>query len=297
MLRAMHAPTSPVPPVDLESYVPAAITVVRRSSGWPGMFLQERRGDSGAVNYPAGIRQHVVYLWLKPLAGEIIAAGGTHAIRYAAGEARFTPAGQPMAFRWSGEVHVLMLGLEPWFFERVAAELGAQVALPNRTSTAKLPADHPVMSLLRQLAGELDATSGSALMADGLGRAIAVQLLRRFQALPAAKTIPPAPPTAVLRAVALMRQRLAEPLSLDDLAASAGLSPFHFARQFKVATGHPPHEYHVRLRVDRAQELLRQHGRAWTMAAVAQEVGFSDQSHLARHFRRVVGVTPGEFLA
>ena len=75
---AMHAPTSPLPPVDLEIYVPAAITVVRRSSGWPGMFLQERRGDSGAVNYPAGIRQHVVHLWLTPLAGEIIAAGATH---------------------------------------------------------------------------------------------------------------------------------------------------------------------------------------------------------------------------
>lgn len=107
MLRSMHAPTSPVPPVDLESYVPAAITVVRRSSGWPGMFLQERRGDSGAVNYPAGIRQHVVYLWLKPLAGEIIAAGGTHAIRYAAGEARFTPA--PVASK------VDDTGEDPWW--------------------------------------------------------------------------------------------------------------------------------------------------------------------------------------
>jgi len=93
-----------------------------------------------------------------------------------------------------------------------------------------------------------------------------------------------------------MRRRLAEPLTIDELAAAAGLSRFHFARQFKAATGHPPHEYLVRLRVDRAQELLRQHGRAWNFAAVAHEVGFSDQSHLTRQFKRVVGVTPGEFV-
>ena len=75
----------------------------------------------------------------------------------------------------------------------------------------------------------------------------------------------------------------------------AGLSPFHFARQFKEATGHPPHDYLVRLRVDRARELILRHGRDWTMATVAAESGFADQSHLARHFKRVLGVTPGVF--
>jgi transcriptional regulator GlxA family with amidase domain len=104
-----------------------------------------------------------------------------------------------------------------------------------------------------------------------------------------------APPVAVLRAVELMRRRLASPLSLEELAESAGLSPFHFARQFKTATGHPPHDYLVRLRVDRAQELIRHHGREWTMAAIAQETGFADQSHMARHFKRVLGVSPREF--
>jgi len=45
-------------------------------------------------------------------------------VRYRAGEARFTPAGQRVAFRWKGEVRVLMLGFQPWLFERIAAELG-----------------------------------------------------------------------------------------------------------------------------------------------------------------------------
>ena len=54
-----------------------------------------------------------------------------------------------------------------------------------------------------------------------------------------------------------MRFALTDTLALEELAEVAGLSPFHFARQFKTATGHPPHDYLIRLRVDRAQELIR----------------------------------------
>jgi len=293
-------PMPRIPPVDLETYVPISITVVRRSSGWPGLFLQERRGGStsgsGSVNYPGGLRQHVLYWFLKPLRQEIITPGGTRAVQYAAGESRFTPAGPPVAFRWTGDVHLVVVGFQPWFFERVAAELGMPAGLPVATNNAKLPAPHPVAGLLRALVAELENHPGAGLVAEGIGRAIAVQLLREFGQLPAARPSGAAPPAAVLRAVALMRRRLTEPLTLGEIAAAAGLSPFHFARQFKAATGHPPHEYLVRLRVDRAQELLRRHGGQWTMAAIAQECGFSDQSHLARHFKRVLGVTPGEFL-
>ncbi|HAB15414.1 MAG TPA: AraC family transcriptional regulator [Verrucomicrobiota bacterium] len=292
----MSEPASKLPPTDMETYVPAAITVVRRSRGWPGIFLQERRGKSGAVNYPSGIRQHILYLWLRALDGELVTEQGRNSMHYAAGEARFTPAGPPVAFRWHGDVHVLMLGFEGWFLERVAAELGCAINLPGAINTATLPAIHPAATLVRQLAQELEAGPGSSVVADGIARAVAVLLLRQFQRLPPVKSPPAAPPAAVLRAVTLMRRRLADSLSLDELAKAAALSPFHFSRQFKTATGHPPHEYLIRLRVDRAQELLRQHGRTWNMAAVAREVGFSDQSHLARHFKRVLGITPSEFV-
>lgn len=293
----MSDPRSKVPPVDVETYVPTAITVVRRSRGWPGLFLQERRGKSGSVHYPAGIRQHMLYLWLRPLSAELVAGGTRHVLQYAEGEARFTPAGLPVAFRWHGDVHVLMLGFERWYLERVSAELGCPVDLPTQVNTATLPASHPANLLVRQLAAELDTQPGSTLVADGLARAIAVLLLRHFQNLPPVKAEPAAPPAAVLRAVTFMRRHLADSLSLGQIAAASGLSPFHFSRQFKAATGHPPHEYLIRLRIDRAQELLRQHGRSWNMAAIAREVGFSDQSHLARHFKRVLGITPGEFIS
>jgi len=110
-----------LPPVDMETYVPAAITVVRRSVGWPGILVHERRGKSGQVNYPGGIRQHVFYWFLKPLRSDVLIDGKTDTVRYQAGDGRFTPAGQPVAFRWTGEVRVLMLGFQPWFFERSGA--------------------------------------------------------------------------------------------------------------------------------------------------------------------------------
>lgn len=284
-----------LPPVDMETYVPAAITVVRRSVGWPGIIVHERRGKSGTVDYPGGIRQHVLYCFLEPLRSDVFLAGQKETVHYKAGDCRFTPAGRPVAFRWTGEVRVLMLGFQPWFFERVAAELGTSAALPAEINTRKLANGHPVSVLMQQLYQELEAAAGAGVAAEGLARAIAVQILREFDHIRGTKPAPAAPPLAVLRVVELMRARLADSLALEELAEVAGLSPFHFARQFKTATGHPPHDYLIRLRVDRAQELIRQHSREWTMAAIAHECGFADQSHMARHFKRVLGVSPGEF--
>jgi AraC family transcriptional regulator len=148
---------------------------------------------------------------------------------------------------------------------------------------------------MQQLFHELDAPAGAALAAEGLARAIAVQVLREFDHIRVTRPASAAPPVAVLKVVDYMRQRLTDTLALEEIAEVAGLSPFHFARQFKTATGHPPHDYLIRLRVDRAQELIHQHSREWTMAAIANECGFADQSHMARHFKRVLGVSPGEF--
>ena len=107
-------PAAPLPLIDVETYVPADITVVRRSS-WPGLFLQERRGSSGEVHYPGGIRQYVFYCFLKPLRSDVITDGGHGKVAYRAGEGRLTPANSPVGFRWTGQVQVLMLGFEPWF--------------------------------------------------------------------------------------------------------------------------------------------------------------------------------------
>ena len=82
--------------------------------------------------------------------------------------------------------------------------------------------------------------------------------------------------------------------SLGRMAAVARLSPYHFARQFTAATGLPPHRYVIARRVERAKQLL-QGGDDFSLAEVAARAGFSDQSQFCRHFKRLVGVTPGRF--
>src|SRR5262249_37735707 len=66
---------------------------------------------------------------------------------------------------------------------------------------------------------------------------------------------------------------------------------YHFSRQFKVATGQPPHQYVIARRVERAQQLLQQ-DRDLSLAEIAACAGFSEQSHFSHHFKRLIGVTP-----
>jgi AraC family transcriptional regulator len=81
---------------------------------------------------------------------------------------------------------------------------------------------------------------------------------------------------------------------MKQLAAVARLSPYHFARQFKAAAGLPPHQYVIARRVERARQLL-QARTDLSLAEVAACAGFSDQSWFGHHFKRLVGVTPGQF--
>lgn len=85
---------------------------------------------------------------------------------------------------------------------------------------------------------------------------------------------------------------LTEQVSLDDLAQAVGLSPFHAARVFARSTGMPPHAWRTQLRLNRSLDLLRG-GMSVADAAIA--VGFADQSHYTRHFRRAFGCPPGRW--
>jgi len=81
---------------------------------------------------------------------------------------------------------------------------------------------------------------------------------------------------------------------LGELAELAGLSPHHFSRVFKAATGLPPHRYQLQQAVERAKTLLC--GGA-SICQAALEAGFADQSHFSRRFREFTGATPRQYLA
>lgn len=87
-----------------------------------------------------------------------------------------------------------------------------------------------------------------------------------------------------------IRENWQKNLTLQELANVSGLSQFHFLRSFGQAFGLPPHAYQLRLKIERARVLL-----AKGMPPDQLELGFADQSHLIRHFKRAIGVTPGRY--
>ena len=126
--------------------------------------------------------------------------------------------------------------------------------------------------------------------ADRLSLEVALaEAVASFAALGGASPLTSRP---VRRAMAYLRERLAEPVTLDDLAAHAGLDKFHLCRAFRAQIGMPPHAYLTHLRIQRACGLLREGVRA---SELAPRVGLYDQSQLTRHFRRIVGTTPARY--
>ena len=103
----------------------------------------------------------------------------------------------------------------------------------------------------------------------------------------------PLRPRAVRQAIEYIHAHLAESVHLEDIAGAVGLSVFHFSRTFRHATGLAPHRYLVQARVDRVKVLLIESGQS--LAAIAEEAGFTDQSHMSKVFKRLAGTTPKHF--
>lgn len=121
---------------------------------------------------------------------------------------------------------------------------------------------------------------------------LAVHLLKHYSATQKTKREwkGDLPKYKLRRVIDYIQAYLERDLSLNDLATLAQMSPHHFARLFKQSTGFTPHQYVIHSRVERAKQLLLQ-GKL-TIAQVAYAVGFAHQSHLNRHFKRWLGVTP-----
>ena len=121
---------------------------------------------------------------------------------------------------------------------------------------------------------------------------VLVQLIRRH-AHPAPEIYGLGPERrSVMRIRDYLEAHYADNPSIQDLAGTASLSPYHLIRVFQQATGLPPHAYLNQVRVRHARDLLAQ-GRSIAEAAYA--TGFADQSHLTRRFKHILGVTPGQY--
>ncbi|HEY0009208.1 MAG TPA: AraC family transcriptional regulator [Tepidisphaeraceae bacterium] len=204
-------------------------------------------------------------------------------------------------WRWQGVFESTQFQVLPALLAKVAQEAfdldPARVHFPARYYDRSSPA---VVDTLKALRGELLVGGpGRRLCAESLANVLVVQLIRQMANGPSTRELARKPggrlARPALRAVEeYIDAHLNQNFALDDLAAVAHLSAFHFARLFKQATGLPPHQFVIHQRVERAKRLITA-GRL-SLAQVAVEVGFSDQTQLTRHFKRLVGVTPSRFV-
>ncbi|WP_187281252.1 AraC family transcriptional regulator [Nonomuraea sp. C10] len=171
-------------------------------------------------------------------------------------------------------------------------EVAAELGLPKGTPyfPEQVVRDPEVAALMAR--AHQATERGDDLAASTLTRTLFGRLLARYAVPRPAVTLSPEGRRAVRQAMEVLHDRLTDPPALDDLARMVGARPFPLLRAFKAATGLPPHAYLNSLRVRQARHLLRSGVRP---ADVAAEVGFTDQAHLNRHFKRVVGVPPAAY--
>jgi AraC family transcriptional regulator len=191
---------------------------------------------------------------------------------------------------------LLQIYLEPGLVARVAAE--AFNLDPARLTVP--PLDGLDLPHLRAAMWAVDAelTAGAAggpLAAESLANLLAVHLLRHVLAArqPARRRDGTLSRAKLHSVVEYIEEHLDACPTLGQMAAVARLNSYHFARQFKTATGVPPHQYVIMRRVERARQLF-QGGSDPSQAEVAACASFSDQSQFCHHFKRMLGLTPGQ---
>jgi AraC family transcriptional regulator len=282
----------------LRQIIPFGPVAASDRLGWVGLqAARYRAAPASELNPPAIAHPRLVLFSRPPEELDLRYEGVKRHVPPPAGSIMLVPAGSPARWRWSGRFDWLHISLEPGLVGRVGAE--AFGLDPARLTVP--PLDGLDLPHLRAAMGAVDAeltASGARgrLAAESLANVLAVHLIRHVLA-------PRRPergrdgtlPRGRLRAVVeYIEEHLDAGPSLGQMAAVARLSAYHFARQFKTATGLPPHEYVIARRVERAKHLL-QAGTGLSLAEVAACAGFSDQSQFCRHFKRLVGVTPGQF--
>jgi AraC family transcriptional regulator len=176
----------------------------------------------------------------------------------------------------------------------------AGTQLPDSPTNYGQSSDQVIRSLSRAL--ETVELEYDELCADALRRAIAARLAGLRPEIRTATHCGEADNRRPIRALQKWRLRrvieyvdanLSSKVSLLDLAAVAGLSRMHFASQFRVATGLRPHEFLLRRRIRRSEELLR--SSTISIVEIALAVGFQTQAHFTTVFKRFVGCTPREW--
>jgi len=287
-----------VDPLDLVGHFPGEPFAVSDRVRWAGLRAFRYRDQPPNESSQPALTHHSLVLFLHtPKELELQCEGVNRVVPPRVGSVLLVPAGQSSWWRWGSHSDSLHVFLDPGLVARVAAE--AFEFDPARATVPPLDGLYlpPLRSAMLAVNDELaTAAGGGRLAIESLANLLAVHLIRSTSGpgLPVRRTEGALPRTKLRAVVEYIEEHLDADLTLERMAAAAHLSPYHFARQFKVATGTPPHRYVLERRIERAQRLLERGGE-FSLAEIAMRAGFSDQSHFTHHFKRVVGVTPKRF--
>jgi AraC family transcriptional regulator len=264
-------------------------------------------------NYKAFIQRDLVVETYQSAAGQMISRGSLHRIsinrtahrkyayRLGGGAFRsierrpftlgFQPAAVPLEVD-GDDAHYISIFQAPELYADVG---GANFDPRDRSGEILNAATDPTtlhVALSLALAVE-DESAADPLLMEHLGLSLACCVVKLLGARPQTLSHKLAPPR-IKRVVDYIDSLLGKPdLSVDELAAIAHLSPYHFSRMFRQATGMAPHRFVLERRVQRAR--LHLAGREETLAGVAYATGFSSQAHFSSVFRRLTGMTPKEY--
>src|SRR6267142_1990143 len=264
----------------------------KRKASWEGIRLEHCRLPVGELPEHTH-REHVVMISLTEGArGEIRTASGTRiAGTQHSGNVCVLPSGLAHTARLDSPSEHLAMYLDPSTLQRAASEsqLGGNFEVVERCTRS----DGVISSIGMALLGELESEGLSGrLYAESLANVLAVHLLRHYTAgtgqvhrfsggLSAQR---------LRQVVAFVMENYSNDIPLSQLASVAGMSSFHFAREFKRTTGTTPHQYLITFRIERAKALLAEG--EMPLTEVGLQSGFSHQSHFTRLFRRITGTTP-----
>jgi AraC family transcriptional regulator len=274
-----------------ESHLPPAVAE-RRAAAWGHVRVEHLRFRGGALPEHSHA-EHLLLLSLNRCGGEIRAAGGFRATAHGKGGVCVLPSGQPFAARLGGgETECLAIYLDPALVARAASDAG-RAARGFEVVARSSPRDPVVSQVGMALLAEMEGDApGGRLYAESLANVLAVHLLRNYAgANEGARRFAGGLSGGRLRRVlSYIAENHDRELTLDELAGAATMSTFHFAREFKRATGETPHQHLLKFRVERAKALLAES--QLPLAEVGLRTGFSHQSHFTRLFRRFTGTTP-----
>lgn len=262
--------------------------------GWSDLYASNQREAPYEAHF-GSVRDHLIILHRDGPVGVARALGRSQERRVIPPGGLFImPGGMDFGVRLEGYLDSVHIYVRQQVIEEVARDLGLNdcgLELVPRLGVQDALMEQLVLNVLEVMEYR-DPTSRVHL--DYVARLLAANLLRKHSAYSgqAADSVGDLTRAQIERAIDFMESNLSEPLTLADLAEASGLSPTHFARRFKAATGVPPHQYLMAMRVERAKRMLLKRE---PIVEIALACGFSHQEHFTRIFHRFVGSTPARF--